>query len=311
MSFDPNFAPADFVPFKDRAEIDRVNALQGEDFLRHPNPDVKITVLRDDQLAGRFVADMLGEIVRAKEEGRRCVLLLPNPNPAYRAVARALNEMRMDVKHLTTFNLDEWADDQGNVADASYAQSFIAATKKFFWDELDPALRMPEDQLLYPTTENIHRYSDMIHEAGDADAIYTGPGWAGHMAFVDPNTEYHSEDLDEYLTQGARIVTLHPLTIAQNSLHGSFGASGDIANVPPKAATVGPLEAVRAKRRVETHAITTAGTFVAWQRTISRLSIHGPVTPLVPTSIMQHLGAEFYVSESIAAPVVPDFEAQY
>ncbi|NHB85444.1 hypothetical protein G7085_14695 [Tessaracoccus sp. HDW20] len=50
---------------------------------------------------------------------------------------------------------------------------------------------------------------------------------------------------------------------------------------------------------------------MAWQRTISRLTLHGPVTPLVPTSIMQKLGAEFYISETIAAPVIPDFEIQY
>lgn len=310
MSFNPNFAPAEFVPFRDRTEVARVNALVGKEYLYHPNPNVKITVLPDAQLGGRFVADMLGEIVRAKRDGRRCVLVLPNPNPAYRDVARALNAMRIDLKHVTTFNMDEWADGDGNVAGADYPQSFIASTKTFFWDVLDPELRMPEDQFCFPTTENIGHYSDLIHEAGDADAIYTGPGWAGHLAFVEPNPEY-AEDIEGFLEIGARIVTLHPLTIAQNSLHGCFGASGDIANVPPKAATIGPLDAVRAKRRVETHAITTRGTFAAWQRTISRLTIHGPITPLVPSSIMQRLGAEFYVSESIAAPVVPDFEMQY
>ena len=39
---------------------------------------------------------------------------------------------------------------------------------------------------------------------------------------------------------GPRICTLSPFTLAQNSLHGSFGMSGDISAVPPKAATIGP-----------------------------------------------------------------------
>ncbi|NHB85445.1 hypothetical protein G7085_14700 [Tessaracoccus sp. HDW20] len=201
MSFNPNFQPADFIPFRDRAEIARVNALTREEYLTHPNPDVQITVLPDNQLNGRFVADMVGEIVRAKLEGRKCVLILPNPNPAYREVAHILNAMRMDLSHVTTFNMDEWADEDGNVAGVEYAASFINSTKKFFWDELDPELRMPQEQFLFPTTENITRYSEMIHEAGDADVAYQGPGWAGHVAFVDPSPEF-STDLDEFLTQG-------------------------------------------------------------------------------------------------------------
>jgi glucosamine-6-phosphate deaminase len=104
---------------------------------------------------------------------------------------------------------------------------------------------------------------------------------------------------------------LNPLTVAQNSLHGCFGSSGDISTVPPRAATIGPLEIVRSKRRVEIHALTTRGTFSSWQRTISKLSLFGPVTPLVPTSIIQRLGAEVIVSESLAAPVVPDFNDEY
>lgn len=309
MTFDLNFKSADFVPFKDRAEIARVNALVGEDYLRHPT--LKITVLPDAQMGPRFVADVVGEIVRAKADGRRCVLIMPNPNPAYRDVAWLLNQMQVDCSHVWWFNMDEWADQDGQVAGVEYPQSFIASTRRFFWNELDEELRMPEAQFLYPTTENIDHYSELIQQAGNADACYTGPGWPGHLAFIDPLTPEFSTDVEEFLTQGARIVTLNPLTIAQNSLHGCFGASGDIANVPPRAATIGPLDISRAKRRVETHGLTTRGTFVTWQRTISRLSLHGPVTPLVPTSIVQRLGAEVYVSESLAAPVVPDFETQY
>lgn len=310
MLFNERFAPAAFVPFRDRDVIDRVNALSGEDFLSHPNPAVTIRVVSDAEMNAMLVADIVGEIVRAKAEGRRCVLILPNPNPAYREVARILNAMRMDLAHVTTFNMDEWADEDGNVAGPEYAQSFIAATKRFFWDELEPDLRMPSEQFVYPTTDNIEHYSDLIRDAGDADAIYTGPGWTGHLAFIEPDSEFSSE-LEEFLTQGARIVTLHPLTIAQNSLHGSFGASGNVASVPPRAATIGPLDVSRAKRRVEMHGITTRGTPSSWQRTASRLAIHGPVTPLVPTSIMQLLGADFYVSDKIASPVVCDFESQY
>lgn len=309
MPFAPQ--PAPWIPFRDLAEIARVKAIPREDYDQHPNPEFRITILPDDQIGPRFVADMVAEIVRARDEGRRCVLITPNPNPAYRLVARQLNALRVDCKHVTTFNMDEWADQDGNVADASYPQSFIRSTRKFWFDELDEDLRMPAAQVVAPTTDTIGHYGDLIEEAGGADVCYTGPGWSGHLAFIDPDVPEWSADLEEFLTQGARVATLHPLSIAQNSLHGCFGFSGDLTSVPPKGATIGPLEVSRARRRVETHALTTAGTQVSWQRLVSRLALHGPVTPQVPTSIMQRLGAEVYVSESLAAPIAPDDEFQY
>ena len=72
---------------------------------------------------------------------------------------------------------------------------------------------------------------------------------------------------------------MSPFTLAQNSLHGSFGMSGDISAVPPKAATIGPAEVIGSKNRIDTHALTVHGTQTSWQRLMTRLCLHGPVTP--------------------------------
>jgi hypothetical protein len=132
------------------------------------------------------------------------------------------------------------------------------------------------------------------------------------MAFVEPDMpEFQADSLEEWLCLGARIVTLHPLTIAQNSLHASFGASGDMANVPPRAATIGPRDVINAKSRFDMHGISTAGSFVAWQRIASRLSLHGPISPKVPTSMLQLKPTTVYVSETIAADISPRYDFQY
>jgi hypothetical protein len=104
---------------------------------------------------------------------------------------------------------------------------------------------------------------------------------------------------------------LSPFTLAQNSLHGSFGLSGDIAMVPPKAATIGPAEVIASKARMELHALTIDGTQTTWQRLISRLVLHGPVTPRVPSSIHQLLKTDCYVAESIARDIKPDWNKGY
>ena len=110
---------------------------------------------------------------------------------------------------------------------------------------------------------------------------------------------------------GPRIVTLSPFTLAQNSLHGSFGMSGDLAIVPPKAATIGPAEVIAAKERLEMHALSVHNTSTAWQRLISRLVLHGPVTPLVPSSIHQLLETDCIISETIAMNIEPHWEKGY
>ncbi len=311
MSQEFSFKPAPFIPFSDQAEIRRVKALSWEEYLRHENPDFQIQVVDNDMLETIFVTDMFHTILRAGQEGRKAVLILPNPSPSYRHLAYLINRFRVDCKHVITFNMDEWADEEGRIAGENYPQSFIRSTKKLLYANIDPDLRMPQSQIHYPTTQNISSYSDMIQDAGGADVCYSGPGWTGHLAFIEPDVPEFEGDLESFLKMGARVTTLHPLTVAQNSLHGSFGASGDIANVPPKAATIGPLDVARAKRRVEMHGITTAGTHVTWQRLISRLVLHGPVTPKIPSSILQKLGAEVFVTQMLAAPIEPDFVFQY
>jgi hypothetical protein len=163
---------------------------------------------------------------------------------------------------------------------------------------------MPLEQIHYPTNENISHYSDMITETGEggADVCYSSPGWTGHLAFIDPVDDFIKDDMDEYLKQDARITKLHPFTIAQNSLHGVFGQSGYVASVPPMAATIGPADVRRSRERIEIHSLLTNNTFSSWQRMTSRLILHGPVTPLVPSSILQLMSTHVYVSEEIAAP---------
>jgi 6-phosphogluconolactonase/glucosamine-6-phosphate isomerase/deaminase len=200
--------------------------------------------------------------------------------------------------------MDEWADQDGKIAPETYKAGFAHSLLKYFVFQIDEELRMPLENVHYPTDANITRYSDMITETGDggADVCYSSPGWTGHLAFIDPVEEFLTDDIDEYLKQDARIVKLHPLTLAQNSLHGVFGQSGYVADVPPKAATIGPADVARSRERIEIHSLLTINTFSSWQRMVSRLILHGPVTPLVPSSILQLMKTQVYVSNELAAP---------
>lgn len=312
---DFDFTPSAWIPFRDKAVLNRLRQLSGEELTRHPNENFKIRICRDP---GNFTfAHLFSKIQESDREDRKFVAVLPNPAPArYGALADIINYLGVSCRNFYPFTMDEWADESGKVAPPTYRSGFSYSFLKYFINRIDPGLRPPRENVHYPTTENIDDYSRMIADIGEggADVIYSGPGWAGHIAFIDPcpelienygeGGEYVIRDLnDPYFRQPARVLTIHPLTIAQNSLHGVFGQSGDLAQVPPKAATIGPLDVVNARERLECHALTTAGSFSSWQRMTSRLITHGPVTPYVPGSVLQLLDTTVLISESIAAPV--------
>ena len=94
-------------------------------------------------------------------------------------------------------------------------------------------------------------------------------------------------------------------------MHGSFGASGDLCAVPPKAATIGPAQVIAAKHRIDLHAISVGGSHISWQRFTTRLVLHGPVTPRVPESILQTLRTDVWVSESAAQDIEPQWNIGY
>lgn len=305
------FEPSQWVPFRDTEVLDRVRTIRRSEIQEHQNPDFHIRVVPDAMIEHVFLTDMFRRIWLAREQGRKVVLLLPNPNFAYIKLAHLINSFGVDCGHLYTFNLDEYADQAGNVAPESYPQGFLHSTKKYLYSNIEPALRPPEHQIVGFTNRNLAHYGTMISDLGGADACYTGPGWSGHLAFIEPDTPEFAADLEEWRKMGPRVVTLGPLTIAQNSLHGSFGACGDVARVPPKAATIGPAQVIEAGYRMDIHALTTAGTRVSWQRFMTRLVLHGPVTPRVPSSILQEVGADVYLSETAAADIGPVWDLAY
>ena len=302
-----DFQPADFVPFKDKAVCERVRNISGKDLEKredwwHPEFDVKVMMNPHPVL----IATLFSRLKEASEAGKPFSMILGNPEPdTYIPLAQLINYFQVDCSKVSLFAEDEWADQDGNIAPVTYEAGFAHSMLKYLYYQIDPKLRMPLKNVYYPTNENIKDYSKIIHEVsgGGADIASTSPGWTGHMAFVDPIPEFiGSGDIEEWLNQPAQIVKLHPMTIMQNSLNGTFGQSGDIANVPPCAATIGPLDVMRAKERIEVHALATCGTFSSWQRMISRLVTHGPITPLIPSTMLQTKKTQVYISEELAAP---------
>jgi len=290
---------ARFIDFRDAAECERVRRITREELTQHSNPDFRIRIVDDPHdFYGAFAEDLVGRIRRAREEGRQFVAILPvGPMPQYEIAARMINEERLALDHAHTFNMDEYANEDGVTAPVAWSGSFQRAMLDGFFGLVDPELRPPEYQIHFPTTEALADYSARIEDLGGADVCYGGIGWCGHIAFWESHLGHEFDgELDAYRQAGARLVELHPMTIMQNALH-SFG--GDWSWVPPKANTIGPREILGAKHR-SFWLDGCIGGGISWQRFIARLVAHGPVSEFVPGSILQTAPTDYTILGGVA-----------
>ena len=293
---------AAFIPFRDEEACRRVRVIKKEEITQHPNPDFHIRVTEGaHEFYTEFALDIVRRIWEEGEAGERLVVIFPvGPMPQYPIAVRIINELRIPCQHVHSFNMDEYADQDGNTAPPQWPGSFQRAMMEQFWGLIDEELRPPLEQIHFPTTEVLADYGKMIEDLGGAHVCYGGIGWCGHIAFWEAHLgDEFGNDLEAFKRAGPRLVELHPMTIMQNALH-SF--SGDWSWVPPKANTIGPAQIVGAKDR-SFWLDGQIGGGVSWQRFIARLVAHGPVTPYVPGSILQTLPGTYTILGGVAENV--------
>jgi glucosamine-6-phosphate deaminase len=296
-----------FIPFRDEKACARVRAITRGDLAKHSNKKFRIEVIDDKvQFYSRFAIDIVTRIQQTAETGKKCVLILPvGPVPQYRIAAEMINRLKISCKHLVTFNMDEYANDQGETAPTDWIGSFATSMRQSFFAKIDSALRPPDKNIHFPTHKIINDYWKMIEDAGGADCCYGGIGWCGHIAFWESHLGLEfGDDLAAYKKAHGRIVELNPMTIMQNALH-TFG--GDWSWVPPKAASIGPREILGARDRSFWLDGDCGIGGMSWQRFIARLVAHGPVNTCVPGSILQETNCGYHILGTVADDVRIDF----
>ena len=300
-----NYGLSGFIEFRDKQSCERVRAIRRGDLTKHPNPDFHVHIIDDaKEFYAQFAGDLVDRIAGARSAGRRFVAILPcGPIPQYRIAADRINHMRLSLSHVHTFNMDEYANEDGQTAPRNWPGSFQRAMFENFFDRIDPELRPPLAQIHFPTTNELPAYSHAIRALGEADVCYGGIGWGGHIAFWEPQLGHEfAGDFEAYKAAGARTVELHPMTIMQNALH-SFG--GDWSWVPPQANTIGPRDILAARHRSFWLDGDLGGGY-SWQRFIARLVAFGPVSEFVPGSLLQLKKSDYTLLGSVADDITID-----
>ena len=285
--FDPpapwKFTPADFVPFKDRELCERLRKISGKDLEKHPNPDFKIKVMLNPHPV--VIGDIFTRIKESDDLNRKLTLILGNPEPeTYIPVAQLINYHRVNCRNVHIFAMDEWADEDGNIAPVTYQAGFAHSLLKYLVYQIDEDLRMPLENVHYPTNENIGCYSKMITECGEggADVCYSSPGWTGHMAFIDPVGGIHLPHHGRIPAAGSPDPQAASADHCPELAARCFRPIGLCGGRSSLCRHHRAVDVANARERIEIHSLLTCGTFASWQRMTSRLVLHGPVTPLVP-----------------------------
>ena len=163
-------------------------------------------------------------------------------------VARLVNALELDIRSAHFWGMDEWVDAEGTPVPVTHPLSFAKADMEMCFKRIKPKLRVPEAHLHFPTGD-LKAYSKTYDEVRCA-VMQGGQGEVKHWAFNDPpqrKGKYRDAppSPEEYRKRTTRVTDLHPMTIIQNA---RTSGGGQVALVPTKAATVGPMETWKARK---------------------------------------------------------------
>ena len=297
-----DFAPAEWLPLQDREMLDRVCMM---DIREHQgriyeHPDFEMKVVHD--VHNYFATDLFHKIYMSDVQNQKLVMILPSPeNAVFISLAENINKFQVSCRNVHIFFLYEYANENGDVAPWQSPYSRSGHFMRYFYQRVEEHLRMPMENIHFWTKENTETYSDELAALGGADVAYTALSWTG-IGAIDPEA-YPAETMEAFLAMGSRCVPLSLETATFDSMRGMFGCSGDIANVPPRAVTVGPKDLAAAKERVDVAYLTSCGGEHSHQKTALKLGLLGPVCPQNPASMMRLYPGLCLVDERIATPV--------
>lgn len=298
-----DFAPAEWLPFRDKEVLERCRNMRREEMEITNENGYTVRIVPHPSSA--VTCELVNWIWRSDVEDKKTVIVFPNAwRNIYPAVAETCNRYNISARNIHAFCMDEYADEDGNVAPITYGPSLGGHFLREFYLNFREDLRPRLEQMHYYTNENIGYYSDLIDEVGDggADLVVSATGWVGHTAFIDPNTrKFKADTLEEFLQLKAGFVDNHRLTVIQNA--GYYGC--DFYHTPRYSVSIGPWDIMHAREHLERHDVGYCGGFTSWERMISRLQLYGPVCMEVPASIYQLTKGTIYVSEDMARPIEP------
>ncbi len=195
-----------------------------------------------------------------------CVLGLAtgsSPVGAYKQLIERYNEGDLDFSQVTSINLDEY---KGLSPENNQSYRYFMNTNLFDHVNIDKSRTFVPDGLESDSEKACSSYNEIIHAQGTIDLQLLGIGRNGHIGFNEPDTIFEKE---------THCVNLTESTIEANKRF--FASEKD---VPRQAYTMGIKTIMQAKKIL----VLVNGENKA---DAVKESFFGPITPVVPASILQ------------------------
>ena len=222
--------------------------LEAEDLVQLSRPGFKVVMF--DTLEEFYCAEAL-EYIHAWKQATASTpagICGPiGPTEQLPLVAQMVNEFGISLKSAHFWGMDEWYMD-GKEVPVSHPLSFEKADRELCFNRIRKELVMPNENLHFPKADT-EAYRK-TWEGVRCVIMQGGQGDIKHWAFNDPpkrEGKYSDNPppVEEYRKLTTRVVNLHPITIAQNA---RTSGGGNIAMIPTKAITVGPVETWKAEK---------------------------------------------------------------
>ncbi len=290
-------------------DFDKIDAcIDAPETITNPQPfwNKGFTPIKCDSL-GEFETYLGLEIAKqtkvAKENGEKVAFILPvGPMGMYKWVVFFLKEWNIACDHVYTFNMDEWADAEGNTLPSDNSGAFQYAMEQALFNPLGE-LTVPVNQRNFATKDNLPTYPEKIAalkaEGAKLILVY-GIGRMCHIAFWEPQFagDYASEA--EWLAAPYRIAAkIHPLTVEQNALT-SFKSRTTL--VPCRANTIGPGIFMQADYAIG-GADGTLGRGMQWQGMSLWMTLRHGSTPWITSSYIPTLPGKLFFLKDLAGPL--------
>ena len=148
------------------------------------------TVVKEWDVYFDMALTMLDEIMKNNAQNKRTVMIVPvGPTDQYPILAKLVNQLKVSLKNVWFFNMDEYMTSPTDMIDPTHYMSFEKRMNDEFYSRVDGDLVMPKEQRLFPRVGKEKEYDALIEELGGVDMCLGGLGINGHVAFNEPAEE--------------------------------------------------------------------------------------------------------------------------
>jgi glucosamine-6-phosphate deaminase len=288
----------EFVYPRTAADVtDAMLAMPAEELKRLASHPLQVFPTKQDLY--EYIAQLMADTIQSNNrQNKPTRWIVPiGPKNQYPILARLTNENRISWKNVWMFHMDDWLDWQGRPLPLDHPFSLRGYANRFLYDLIDPELRPPLEQIIFPDPYHLDSFSGSIAKFGGIDATFAGFGYRGHLAFNEtPNNRWGRISSDEFAKGKTRIVHLLDDTLIA---HSQRSTGGHTQIIPQMAITCGMADILASKT---IHLLTDGGPWKQWMLRAFLLTTE-PDSDYAITLCHKHPDVRVVCDAASAAPI--------